>query len=829
MKKICFRLLHLGVVLLLGTALAAQSSGQWQADDFGTENPAKKAIKGKVIDAATKQGLEYATITLFSLQDSAMVTGGITDFEGSFKIEAVAGLYFAKVEFISYKPVVIADIVIDENQSELDLGIIEMEVNTAVLDLVEVRADKSQMQIALDKRVFNVGKDLANRGGTAEYLLDNIPSVAVDIDGNVSLRGNGNVRILIDGKPSGLIGVGDNNGLRQIPSNMIDRVEVITNPSARYEAEGVAGIINIILKKDSNNGLNGSFDVSVGYPESYGAAVNMNYRKKSINFFGTYGLDYRTRQGGGYAYQEFYKNDSTFILDQHRDHERTGLSNTFRFGLDYYINPKNTLTGALTYQISDENNFAKIEYNDYINDYPGNFQGVTYRTDDEKEDESSLEYSLNYKKTFSKEDHVLTANIRYEDDIETEQNKYLETFYGSDYLPTGEPDLQQRGINKELNKEWQLQLDYVHPFSKDGKFEAGWRSSIREINNDFVVEELDDIVWDTLYNLSNNFIYDEKIHAAYSSIGNKHGRFSYIAGVRAELSNVITELVESDSVNDREYLNFFPTLHLTYELPGQNAIQVSYSRRINRPNYRDLNPFLSYSDSRNLYQGNPELDPEFTNSIEVGHIKYWNKATLSSFLYYRHTEGLVQRIREVVDDNGNTVNRPENLATEDAYGIEATFTYSPLEWWKLDGDLNFYRSIVDGSNVEESLESDYFSWFGRISSRMTILKSMDTQLRFNYRAPTETTQGSEKAMYFLDVSISKDILKGNGTITLNVIDLFNTRMRRYTTFGDDFYSKGEFQWRTREIKLTLNYRLNQMKKKSEREGGNFEGEGGGGF
>jgi outer membrane receptor protein involved in Fe transport len=605
---------------------------------------------------------------------------------------------------------------------------------------------------------------------------------------------------------------------------MIDRVEVITNPSARYEAEGVAGIINIILRKDNNKGFNGSFDVTAGHPKTYGIGVNMNYRKKDLNIFASYGLNYRQRNGGGSYFQEFYKSDSIFILDQKRTHNRGGLSNTVRFGMDYYFNPKSVLTGALTYKVSDENNIANIEYNDYLNDYPDNFLGVTYRTDDEKEDESSLEYFLAYKKTYDRKGQELTADVRYEDDIETEQNQYLEEFYGSDNLPTGESDLQQRSINKEKNKEWNFQLDYVHPFSKEGKFELGLRSSIRKINNDYVVEEFNDIDWDTLDGLTNTFVYDENIHDGYFSFGNKHNKFSYLAGLRAELSDVSTQLLQTNEVNDRNYFNFFPSLHLTYELPRENAIQISYSRRIKRPGYRSLNPFRTFSDSRNLYQGNPDLDPEFTNSMEIGHIKYFEKGTLSSAFYYRHTDGVVQRIKTINDD-GSTVSRPENLATEDAFGIEATITYSFLDWWQLDGDLNLYRSIVDGSNQGEGFESDNFSWFGRLTSRMTVLKSTDIQLRFNYRAPTQTVQGSRQAMYFLDLAISKDVLKNKGTITLSARDLLNTRKRRYTIYGDNFYTEGEFQWRSREVKLTFNYRLNQKKKRGGGRGG-YEGGGG---
>ncbi len=807
-----------------------QNTGSFPSTQQTPQQNIQATIIGKVVDQNTKAPLDYATVSLYSQNDSTLVTGGITDDNGEFEIKTGTGVFYAKVDYIAYQSKFIADIVVEDENTELDLGVIELSDDAALLDVIEVRAEKSQMQMTLDKRVFNVGKDLANRGGTADDLLNNIPSVSVDVEGNVSLRGNENVRILIDGRPSGLVGIGDSNGLRQFPTSMIDRVEVVTNPSARYEAEGVAGIINIILKKDNRRGLNGSFDVNVGHPATYGGAVNLNYRTKNINLFGSYGLNYRTREGGGSYFQEFYKADTTFILDQNRSHERGGLSNTFRFGSDFFINPKNTLTAALTYRLSDENNISDVTYNDYVNKFPDNFLGVTYRTDDEKEDESSLEYSLNYKKTFDKEDHVLTALVRYEDDIETEKNAYLETFYGSDFLPTGEPNLQQRAINQENNREWMIQVDYVHPFSKEGKFEAGIRSSIRNIDNNYVVEELNDIQWDTIFGLTNDFDYDEYIHAAYMTFGNKYGKFSFLAGLRAELSDINTRLIQTNEVNDRNYFNFFPTLHLTYDLPRQNAVQVSYSRRINRPRYRSLNPFLSFSDSRNLYQGNPDLDPEFTNSMEIGHIKYWDNATLTSSLYYRQTEGVVQRIR-TINDQGNTITRPENLATEDAFGVEATFSYKPKKWLNLDGDFNFFRSIVDGTNLGETFKSDNYTWRGRLSSRLTFPNLIDFQARFNYRAPNMTTQGTTKAIYFFDLAISKDVFKSNGTITLSVNDLFNTRKRRYTTFGPDFYAEGEFQWRARQITMTFNYRINQMKRQRPNGGSNYEGGGGdeGGF
>ena len=826
-------LLQVWILLLLTTALCAQSGpNQGQIND-SSENPAGSEIKanitGKVIDAQTNKVLDYATVTLYSVKDSAMVTGVITDGDGAFEIETQTGEYYAKIEFISYQARFIDNIVLEKGKTKVDLGTIELNPDAAVLAEVEVRAEKSEMQMTLDKRVFNVGKDLANQGGTAAELLDNVPSVAVDVEGNVSLRGNQNVRILINGKPSGLIGVGDNNGLRQIPTNLIEKIEVITNPSARYEAEGMTGIINIVLRKDKKSGLNGSFDITAGHPANYGAAINMNYRKDKINFFGSYGLSYRISPGGGSLYQEFYKNDTTFILDQNRDRERGGLSNSFRFGSDYFINSKNTLTASLTYRVSDEDNFSEIIYKDYLNDYPTNFLGSTIRTDNEKENEYALEYAINYKKTFDKKDQVFTFDVQFADDSETESSAFLEKYYDRFGESTGEPDLQQRSRNEEGNKRWLIKMDYVHPFSKDGKFEIGYQSTLRDITNDYKVEEFDDVNWKSLERFTNNFIYDENIHAAYAGFGNKHRQFSYQFGLRAEYSDVSTKLLNTGQYNPREYFDLFPSVFLTYDLPKENSVQISYSRRINRPRFWFLNPFFTFSDSRNQFAGNPDLDPEYTNSFEITHIKYWGEASLSSAVYYRHTTGLMQRVREILDEEeGTTITLPRNLATEDAFGAEFTFSYSPFKWWRLNGDWNFFRSIVDGSNESQSFAADNYSWFTRMTSRMTVLNETDIQVRLNYRAREQTVQGTREPLFHVDLGFSRDIFKKNGTLTLSVRDLFNSRIRRYTSFGDNFFAEGDWRWRVRSVDLTLNYRLNQ-KKSRQRGGRNGNWQGGGGF
>lgn len=818
--------------LTLFSALLLLAAPLWLTAQPDPDKPAKGLVKGVVVDETTDLPLDFATVTLFSAIDSSMVTGGVTDASGAFRLELKFGSYYANVAFISFRDLNIGGIEVSRDNPVADLGTISLAPSVTVLSEIEVRAEKSNMQISLDKRVFNVGKDLANIGGSASDVLDNVPSVTVDAEGGVSLRGAAGVRILINGRPSGLVGVGDTDGLRQIPANLIERIEVITNPSARYEAEGMAGIINIVLKKDRRQGLNGSLDVTTGYPHNYGLAANANYRAGKLNLFANYGVSYRKRPGVGSLYQEIYGRsesgpDTTFILQQNQDRERGGWDNTLRAGAEFFFNEKTTLTASFTYEDEDGDNRSDIEYRDYLFNL-NQLTGITRRLDREKELENNLEYVMSFRKEFEREGHLLTADLRYQDNDEIERSTITESYFTPEYTQASIPVLEQRSDNEEKERLILGQMDYIRPFAREGKFEAGLRASIREINTDFQVEELANGIWEQLPSFTNEFIYDENIYAAYAIVGNKFGRFSVQLGVRAELTDVNTRLIETGEENPRDYLNLFPSGHFGYEFAGQNSFQVSYSRRINRPNFWNLNPFFSFSDARNIRTGNPNLDPEYTHSFELGHLKYWDKMSLSSSVYYRYTEGITERIRTLQED-GTTLTRPENLATEDAYGLDVTFSASPADWWDLDGNVNFYRSIINGNNIDTSFTADALTWNGRITSKMNLWKFLDAQLRFNYRAPRNTTQGRDKSFYFVDLAFSKDILNNKGTLTLSVSDLFNSRRWRYIFEDEAFYSRGDFQWHPRQVTLTFNYRLNQKKQRQRggREG--FEGGGDGDF
>ncbi|MEM9820163.1 MAG: outer membrane beta-barrel family protein [Bacteroidota bacterium] len=823
MKKIYF---FLGLMLAFQAVSNAQSQSSW-TDKENKGPQVKVVIKGKVLDSESGDPLEFATISLFNQATNQVITGSITDAEGQFTLDARPGNFYAKVEFISYQSKVIENIQVSAKPLQHDLGVIQLSMDAATLSEVEVRAEKSQMQMSLDKRVFNVGKDLANRGGTAADILDNVPSVTVDIEGNIELRGSGNVRILVDGKPSGLLSVDDASSLRQLPADLIDRIEVITNPSARYEAEGLAGIINIILRKDKRAGLNGSFDLTAGYPEQFGAAVNLNYRKNNFNFFTNYGITYRGAPGGGSRFQEFFlEGDTSNISEQERDINRGGWSNNIRFGADYYFNERNILTTSFLYKIADESNFTTLSFNDFIKTGGSDRvpTSITERIDEEQEDETNLEYALNYKRTFEQKGREFNVVLSYLDKSEEEGSDFTNTILNPDRSPSGLPQLQQRSRNDEGEDLLRLQIDYIHPFGKDHKFEVGGLSSIRNINNNYLVEEWNEDKWEKLIDFSNQFRYDEDIYAGYAIYSNKTNKLSYQVGLRAEFSDVRTELIENDSINARTYINPFPSAFISYELPNQNSIQISYSRRIKRPRFWDLNPFFTFSDDRNFFGGNPNLDPEFTDSYELGHIKYFKAGSLGSSFYYRRTTDVIQRIRRFSSD-GTTFTRPENLASRDDWGLEFNFSYNPKKWLRFNGNFNFFRSITEG---EEFGRADNYTWTSRINNRTTLWKGIDLQITFNYRAPRDTPQGSRQAVWSMNLGMSKDILNKKGTLTFSARDLFNSRRWMWTIDQADFFEIGDFQWRARQFTLSFNYRLNQKKKRggNRRGGGGYDGGGG---
>jgi len=780
---------------------------------LGFSSDVLSTIVGKIIDE-NGEGIPYASVALLNVADSTIVTGTASDFDGGFELEAEQGTYLMRITFLSYKekwlPVTLT-------ASTLDVGNIILAPSSDVLDQLEIVAERSQMELNLDKRVFVVGKDLSNLGGTASDVLDNIPSINVDTDGTVSLRGSQNVRILINGKPSGLIGSDPANALKMFQADMIDRVEIITNPSARYEAEGEVGIINIILKKEARAGINGSATLTGGLPTNNGVALGLNYRKKSTNFFVNYTLNNRYIPGRGQNFQSFSSPDTSYTFTQQRTHVRGSLSHNIQAGTDININDKNSLTISGLYKYGVGDNFSSILYSDF-DEFDVMTRQVT-RNENEIETKENIEGSINYVRKFKGEGHELVVDARWIRSLDFEESVYVET-------PENAPVINQRSVNTENEENKVVQVDYVLPLGKDSKFEAGARSAFRTIENLFLVEqEADGGEYVPIDMFNDIMIYTENIHAAYAMYGSKHKKVGYQLGLRAEYSDVATNLLKSNAFNPRKYLNLFPSMHLSRELKENNSLQFSVSRRLSRPSMWNLLPFFTFSDSRVVFSGNPDLDPEFTYAFETGHLKNWDKGSLLSSVYYRRGTGVIQRIT-FVDDEGFTRVFPINLAVQNSYGVEFNASRDINKWWKVNANGNFFRAIMEGEFNGQEFFADTYTWTARANSRITLFKKLDTQLSFDYRARQQTPQGVQKSIYFLNAGLSMDVLKGNGTLSFSARDIFNTRRRRWeVTTIENFSSAAEFQWQSRQFVLSFSYRLNQKKKKDAKP---FEGEGGGG-
>lgn len=768
------------------------------------------SVKGIILDMETSKPLDYATISAFRQRDSLLISGAISDASGSFDMELPYDFYYLVVEFIGYEALSTRFFELNSQQDKIDLGTLSLVGTSQDLDEVVVQAEKSSMELALDKKIFNVGKDLGNAGGTAVDILGNIPSITVDVEGNVKLRGSSNVRILVDGKPSGMVSFRGSAGLRQLQSNQIERVEVITNPSARYEAEGMAGIINIVLKKERRQGINGSFEFLAGYRPNYGIGTVLNYRKNKLNFFLNYSLAYRVPYNYGTLDQEVYNSDTTLISLQTSESDTKTLANTIRVGADYFFDEENILTASYQYRRTDVRRLRYLVYRDFVNNR-NNLVTTTNRMQDEDEHEPYSELAVTYKKNYKKKGQELLIDARFLTYDELSDQIYTQSSIFADGSPNVKDNQVQNSFNDEFERQYILQADYVHPIGKEGKFELGLRSSIRDMKNDYLVSEQDENgVFNPIPELDNIFIYEENIHAIYGIIGNKTKRLTYQAGLRAEITDVTTILEETNEENPRNYSNLFPSIHFTYNITPSHALQLSYSRRVRRPVYRDLSPYITFSDSRNFFSGNPDLEPEFANSFDLGYIHYFELGSISSSIYYRHTIDKILGIR-TVDDRGFSSLRPENLATEDAYGLEVIASISPYKWWKSDWNINFFKAQTDGSNLDEDYIADTYSWFTRITSRFNLVPGSDLQIRLNYEAPQELPQGRSKSRTFADLSFSKDLWEEKGTVTLNVIDVFNSSFRRTITEGPAFYSVGEFGRKARQINLTLVFRLNQAK------------------
>ncbi|TVZ59569.1 outer membrane receptor protein involved in Fe transport [Flavobacteriaceae bacterium MAR_2010_105] len=808
-------------VICLSTLTTVFAQNQPKAPQTPGENTTKTIINevrdvtitGKVIDKDVNLPLEYATVAFFSKKENRIVTGGITDAEGNFSIPVPTGTYDITVEYISYQKKTIPN---RSLTSDTDLGVLGIAINVESLNAVEVIAERTTVEIKLDKKIYNVGKDLTVRGGTVSDVLDNVPSVSVDVEGNVSLRGNDNVRILINGKPSGLVGLNSTDALRQLPAESIERVEVITSPSARYDAEGTAGILNIILRRSKLQGLNGAITANAGHPTSAGISGNINYRTGDFNFFNTSGYSYNESPGLSLTRTEYFNGtDPSTFLNETRNYNRERLGFNTNLGVEWYITDSASLTTSFLYRDSDQNNESTNRINEL--DSSGNLINQSIRFDPEDETDKTIQYSVNFDKQFGgNSEHKLTMDFQFEKSDEIEKS-----------IIAQDGDDAERVQTIENQREVLLQSDYVKPIGEKSQFEFGYRGNFNELDTDYTLEfnENGDYVLDT--DVSNNLIYREYINALYTQFGSKiKDKFSYLLGLRMESTRISINQITSGDYERKNYVGLFPTVNLGYEISDKQSITLGYNRRIRRPRSRFINPFPSRTSATNLFQGNPDVDPSYSNSFDLGYLNRLGKLTLNSSIYFQHATDVFTFITEDTGDTaivGGTevpvIRRfPINLATNDRYGFEFTLTYRPTKKWNINGNFNLFQSITKGDYNGTSFDAENLSWFVRLNNKYTLPGNIDWQTRVFYMGPSEDAQNKSKGMFSTDLAFSKDLFKDQASITFNVSDLFNTRKRQTTSTTPTFVGYSEFQWRQRSFNLSFTYRFNQQKKQQRERG-----------
>lgn len=793
-------------------------------------------VKGKVVNKDTGEPMEYATVSAFSLPDSTLAAGVITEPSGHFSLQLEKGRYSLQFQYMGFITVK-RSIQLTGEKSTVDLGRIAMAPDAELLDQVEIVAEVSTYEMTLDKRVFNVGKDVSNTAGNAIEVLESIPAVSVDVEGNVSLRGDEGVRILIDGKESGLSGLSTQDALRTLQGDMIERVEVITNPSVRYDAEGSAGIINIILKKDKRQGFNGAINIRGGYPWQYGGSLSMNYRLKRWNLFASYGFNTRSNIGGGINQTKRFEvigNDTIYqqITDQTTERTMRRMGHNLRFGADYYLTDRDILSAAFVFRYGTNRTNPIVSYFD---EYP-QLGTATYDIREEQwhETDPMYEVTLDYDKTFEKEGRSLKANVRFFQNAENSGSDITEFVYPNNLMESVLSSLYQQTKEDQGMRNLQASVDYVHPFAIKAQWEIGAKYTYRDINSISSVSEMDSIgIYHPLTDYCYDYEYKEQVAALYTSLGNDWGRWSGQIGVRAEMTNIYTNLKGyahdgNDSINGgKPYINLFPSAHLNYSVTENDQFQVSYTRRIRRPGFWQMSPFRSYNDNRNIRMGNPALKPTFMDSYELGYLHFWDRSSLSFTAYYRHGNNTIRHY--TFERDGVYYSMPINFGKADDFGVEAVAQGQMTKWLNLNGNVNFFRSYTKGTIEDHYYETESWMLFGRLVSKFKVKNWFDFQLTAHVMGPRVEPLGRRDGEWWMDVALSKEVLDGSGTLTFNVRDVFGTRGRGGESWGDNFWQYSNSTWNRTSMSLNFNYRINQQNVKRNRrpdEGGGDDYEGG---
>jgi len=779
-RRVCYTTIRVATLICLYTSFShpvLQAQGTAQGTGIGQGNPQALPkigkITGKILNKITSEPVEFATVAAFRGRDTVPTSGAITNKQGLFTIDKLPpGRYRLRVRFIGFLPTTIDSVLITPKTPEHSFERITIEPNAAAFKDVEVTAEKQAVQYAVDRKIYNVSTDLTVTGGLATDVLQNIPSITVDADQTVSLRGSSDVTILIDGRPSTLT-------LAQIPADNIERVEVITNPSARFDADGAAGIINIILKKNIQAGYNGTVTLSAGTGDKYTAAANVNVRLDKTNIFVDYNFQSNTFWSFGTSDLKNMLSARTSFIDQRNDGQSKRETHSIRAGVDYSLDDFNTLTISGTYapRVNPETRFLSYAF---LNEQR-QMQSTQTRDNRTTENGYNGEANVFYRMNFVNPQQVLTADVRYS------QGSVVNTLDALQTFSTGEP-LSYQIVNNPLNTRiLRAQADYEHPFANGMKLETGIKFSTRQIDNNFQSESASGTPpeFKNDVNLTNHLIFSEQVYGGYATVSGAIEGLSYSAGARLEQTDYVANQRTTNQQISGQYLSLFPSAALRYKLPDDHELGAGYSRRINRPSPEQLNPFPQYTDPFNLQVGNPLVQPEFINSYELSWLKYFEKSSLNATLYYRHTDGAISRFRDVQPD-GVTRTTFANYNRMDAVGLELVGQAELLKWWRVTGAVNVLYNQIDATNLQAGLTNRIWGGNARVSSTMRLWEGIDLQVAYFGFVPSGLVQGFIRPIHGMDVAVKKDFFDDKLSVSLRVSDALDTRQFNVVTEGLGF-------------------------------------------
>lgn len=765
----------------------------------GADGKVWGVLKGK----SSQAPVEYATVALHKSGTSDLITGALTDSIGHFLIEHIPdGNYYLIGSFVGYRDVRSSAFAIKGGQKSADIGVLWIDDSGELLDEVVVEGHKSTFIQKLDKRVFNVGSDLMSSAGSAGDLMQNIPSVEVDMEGTVSLRGNENVTILINGKPSALMSAktrGD--ALQQLSAGSIERIEVITNPSAQYKPDGVSGIINIVMKKDSRAGLNGTLSANAGSKDRSNAGLNLNYRTGSVNLF------------GGYAYRKDRYDRSIFDNRTSADsyiHQTTlgighPVSHTFRLGMGADLTTKDAMEVSGSY---NRRHFLRNERMESVTeDLNHDLSDFYFRDRKADAKENMWEDNFRYTHTYGKE-REWGMEYTYSSESEDEQNEYS-TLQGS---PTND-----RMLNNE--QVWDAnylhigKLYWQHRFSENSKLSAGYELEALTTEQNFHVQDWNGMAFFPNLNRTSDFTHHRILHSVYATWEMTIGAWSMMAGLRGEYADIQNKLLTLDSLSTQYYTNLYPTVHTSRRLNDHHELQLSYSLRVNRPEGDDMNPFSEQINPLSLSSGNPHLKPEKIHSLEAGWL--WHNDTNSSLmatLYYRYLTNQITEVSRYLD-NGVLLTTKENLESSHNAGVELIWNYSLGKWMSFNWNANGYFNQINARKLGFGRHKSAFSWSTLFNANITPFKHYMVQLNARYRSSTLVPQGRRDADCRINLGMKYDLPKINLSILASVTDLFDTYRKSYTLDTPELKQKVEKRRNPRICYIGLSYAFGANKSK----------------